>query len=106
MTLQFKSIGHFLATVFQNISKGLVKVEATEKGVEGVTAEIPKYGPLALPVEKAAYALLGEVSALILAGDAAAVAKLNDVGLDTNVIATVEAVAKSGVSLASVVKTI
>jgi hypothetical protein len=87
----FKSIGHFFATFIQKVVVVLPKVEATEKTVETVTAAIPGYGPLALTAEKLAYAALGELSAVLTAGESAASAKLADAGLDINVIKSVQA---------------
>ena len=91
----FKSIGHFFATVFQKVVGVLPKIAATEATVEAVTAAIPVYGPLGLTVEKAGYAVLGELSAVLNAGGAAASAKLADAGLDVKVIQTVEALVAS-----------
>lgn len=87
----FKSVGHFFAAVFQKVVAAVPKIEATETTVETVTAKVPVFGPLALPIEKAGYAVLGELGAVLNAGGAAAKAKLADAGLDENVIATVEA---------------
>jgi hypothetical protein len=91
MAITFKSFGHFFATAFEKVVAVLPKIEATETTVETVTAKVPVYGPLALPLEKAGYAVLGELAAVLNAGGAAAKAKLNDAGLDINVIQTVEA---------------
>lgn len=90
----FKSTGHFLATVFQKALKVIPVIEQTATTVETVTSAVPVYGPLALTVEKAAYAVLGEVASVLVTTDAAAKAKLSDSGLDINVISTVEALVK------------
>jgi len=97
--IAFKSLGHFFATVIQKvvavvpkIEAGIQAVEGTAPIVEAVTKEIPVYGPLAVPIEKAGFAVLGELAAVLVAGGAAAEAKLADAGLDINVIATVKAV--------------
>lgn len=95
MAITFKSVGHFLATAYQKVVAVLPKVEATEKTVETVTAEVPVYGPLALPIEKLSYAALGELSAVLTAGGDAAKTKLADAGLDINVITSIEALLKS-----------
>jgi hypothetical protein len=94
----FKSIGHFFATVYTAAVKAapvvaadLKKIEGTATVVETVSAAIPVYGPLAVTVEKAAYAALGELSGVLTAGGAAASVKLTDAGLDINVIKTIEA---------------
>jgi len=103
--ITFKSVGHFFATVFQKVVADLPKVQATEGVVETVSAAIPVYGPLAVPIEKAGYAVLGELAAVLTAGGAAAEAKLADAGLDTNVIATVKDLASKGIpSLLSLIK--
>lgn len=104
MAITFNSIGHFFASVFQKSETVITKIEGTETTVEAVTAVIPTYGPLALPIEKAAYAVLGEVAAVLSSADAATKAKLVDAGLDQNIIATVEDLLKGGVSLSSLLK--
>lgn len=104
MAITFKSIGHFFAKFYSALKADLPKVEATAATVELVTAAVPTYGPLALPVEKLAYAALGELSAVINAGDAAAKAKLADAGLDTAVIESVEALVKSAPQVATLAK--
>jgi hypothetical protein len=95
MAISFKSVGHFFATVFQKVVAVIPKVEATEGTVEAVTAKIPVYGTLALPIEKLGYAALGELASVLNAGGDAAKAKLADAGLDINVITTVEDLLKS-----------
>ena len=95
MAITFKSLGHMFATGFQKVLAVLPKIEATEKTVETVSAEVPTYGPLLLTAEKAGYAALGELAAVLNAGGAAASAKLADAGLDINVIQTVEALVKA-----------
>lgn len=102
----FKSIGHFFATVFQKALTIIPKVQATEVTVETVTATIPVYGPMALPIEKAGYAILGELAAVLHAGGAAASAKLADAGLDSTVIATVQDLLKSIPQFTALVKTL
>ena len=93
----FKSVGHFFATVYskalgieQKTIKALPAVEGTESTVEAVSATIPVFGPLALPVEKLGYAVLGEISAILQTGDTALKSKLLDAGLDSAVVASVE----------------
>ena len=102
MAINFKSVGHFFAVV---IEKVIPKVQATESTVEEVSAVVPTYGPLAVSVEKAGYAVLGELAAVINAGGDAAKAKLNDAGLDIKVIETVEDLLKKGLpAFAAIVK--
>lgn len=91
MAITFKSVGHFFATVYEKVVAEIPKIEATATTVETVSAKVPVYGPLAVPVEKAGYAVLGELAAVLNAGGDAAKSKLADAGLDSNVIATVEA---------------
>jgi hypothetical protein len=93
--ISFKSVGHFFATVFEKVVADVPKIEATAPTVEAVTAAIPTYGPLAVPVEQAGYAVLGELASVLTAGGTAAESKLADAGLDINVIATVKALIAS-----------
>lgn len=104
--ITFKSVGHFFATVYQKVVADLPKVAATEATVEAVTAKVPVYGPMALPIERVGYAVLGELSAILNSGGAAVRAKLADAGLDENVIATVEALVASVPQFAALAKTL
>ena len=104
--ITFKSVGHFFATVYEKVVAVIPKIEASATTVETVTASVPVYGPLGLTVEKAGYALLGELSAVLNAGGEAAKAKLNDAGLDINVISTVEDLVKSVPQFATLAKTL
>ena len=101
MAITFKSVGHFFAKAFQAVAKDLPKVEASKTTVEAVTSAVD---PSAVPVEDAAYAVLGEVASAINAGGSAASAKLADAGLDVSVIQKVEALLKSLPGLASLAK--
>ena len=108
ISLVFKSVGHFFATAVQKMIAAepkvvtvAEKVEGTATEVEAISSLVPKYGPLAVTVEKAGYALLGELIAVLKAGGAAAEAKLADIGLDANVVATVKAVAADPVIVAA-----
>ena len=102
MAINFRSVGHFFAVI---VEKVLPKVQATESTVEAVSAAIPTYGPLAVTAEKAGYAVLGELVAVINAGGDAAKAKLNDAGLDIKVIETVEDLLKKSLpAFAAIVK--
>ena len=67
---------------------------------------IPVYGPLAVTVEKAGYAVLGELASVLTAGGAAAEAKLADAGLDVNVVATVKAMLASIPQFVTLAKTL
>jgi hypothetical protein len=104
MAITFKSVGHLFATAYSKIVKILPAIQATAGTVETVTAAVPVYGPLALPVEKAAYAVLGELAAVLNAGGAATSKKLADAGLDINVIQTVEALVKAIPEIAALVQ--
>ena len=111
MSNPFKSVGHFFATVFTKlkadepkIEAGINTVEATATTVETVTAAVPVYGPLALTVEKAAYAVLGEIAGVLHAGDSAAASKLQDAGLDVNVVQTIQALLADVKQYAALIK--
>ena len=104
--ITFKSVGHFFAKVYQDVIAVLPKIEGTAATVEAVTAKLPVYGPLAVTVEQAGYAVLGEISAVLTAGGEAAAAKLADAGLDENVIATVKAVVASVPQVVAIAKTL
>lgn len=56
--------------------------------------------------EKCAYAVLGELSAVLTAGGAAAQDKLANAGLDINVINTVKAVVDSVPNIVAVAKSL
>ncbi len=103
-SIVFHSIGHFFATVFAKAKVFLPALQATAGTVETVTAAVPVYGPLGLTVEKAAYAVLGEVASVVNAVDAAGKAKLADAGLDIQVIATVEALIAGVPEIAALAK--
>jgi hypothetical protein len=104
MAITFKSVGHFFATVYQKALTELPKLESTASTVETVTSAVPTYGPLAVTVEKAAYAALGELSAVLTAGGDAAKSKLADAGLDINVITTLEDLLKGIPTVVSIAK--
>ncbi len=101
--ITFKSVGHFFATAFKAIVKDLPAIEGTKTVVEGVTASID---PAIIPVENAAYAVLGEIASVLTAGGAAATAKLQDAGLDVAVIDKVKSVMAGAGSLIAVAKTL
>jgi hypothetical protein len=102
--ITFKSVGHFFATAFEKVVAVLPKVQATEATVEAVSAKVPVYGPLAVPVEKIGYAVLGELASVLAATGEAGKAKLADAGLDINVITTVEELLKDIPQLVSMAK--
>ena len=102
--ITFRSIGHFFATFFSKAELFLSAVQSTATTVETVTASVPVYGPLALTVEKSAYAVLGDVAAVVNAADAAAKSKLADAGLDSQIIATVEALVAALPQVAAMAK--
>jgi hypothetical protein len=106
MAFNFKSVGHFFAVVAEKVLAVGTKLETTESTVETVSAAVPVYGPLAVPVEKAGYAVLGELMSVINAGGEAAKSKLADAGLDINVITTVEAILKGAGSFAALAKSL
>ena len=102
--ITFRSLGHFFATFFSKAETFLSMLQGTAGTVEAVTASVPVYGPLALTVEKSAYAVLGDVAAVLNAADAAGKSKLADAGLDTQVIATVEALVAALPQVAAMAK--
>jgi hypothetical protein len=102
----FKSVGHFFATLYQKVVAVLPSIQKTEATVEAVTAKVPVYGPLAVTIEQAGYAVLGELSAVLNAGGAAVEAKLNDAGLDIKVIQTVQAIVASVPQFAALAKSV
>ncbi len=104
--ITFKSLGHFFATVFEKVLSVLPKIQATASTVQTVSATIPVYGPLAVTVEKAGYAVLGELASVLTAGGAAVEAKLADAGLDVNVVATVKAMLASIPQFVTLAKTL
>lgn len=104
MAITFKSVGHFFATFYQKVKGDLPKVQATEGIVEAVTAKVPVYGAIALPIEKLAYAVLGDVAGVLNALDAAGKAKLANAGLDEQVIAAVQDLVKSEPQVAALAK--
>ncbi len=99
----FKSVGHFFAKAFKAIVKELPVIESTKTEVTAVTGII---FPQAVPVENAAYALLGEVAALFNTAGAAAASKLQDAGLDVNVINQAKGVIDSVPNLIALAKAI
>lgn len=108
--ISFKNVGHFFATAWTalkneepKVENALLKIESTEKTVETVSAVA---APILVTPEKVAYAVLGELSALLSAGDAAAAKKLTDAGLDVNVVTTVQNLLKSAPQLVTVAKTL
>lgn len=90
MAITFKSVGHFFAKAFQAIAKEIPAIQKTETTVEAVTAAAGQSE--LIPLERAAYAALGGVSAAIAAGGAATEAKLADAGLDVGAINAIKAV--------------
>ena len=87
----WKNIGHFFASVLQKTLALLGVIAKDTPIIEAVTAEIPVYGPLLLTAEKGAFAVAGEIAAFLHAGGDAAEAKLLNLGLDANVVATAKA---------------
>lgn len=100
----WKSLGHFFASIAKKVLAVNAVAQKDKATIEGATAVIPVYGPFAVGIEDAAFAVLGEVAACITAGGAAAEQHLANAGLDANVIATAKAVATGAVNLADVAK--
>jgi hypothetical protein len=104
MAFSFNSVGHFFAKAYKVIVADLPKVEGTKTVVEGVTAAAG--GAAVVPIEDAAYAVLGELSAVLTAGGDAAAAKLTDAGLDVNVVNMVKQVLSGVGQVATVAKSL
>ena len=102
MAINFNNIGHFFAKAFKAIVTDLPKLEATKPVVEGVTAAVGQSA--FVPIEDAAYAVLGAVAAALNSGGEAAVAKLQDAGLDVTAVQKVQAVLTQSAQLAAVAK--
>lgn len=92
MAFTFNSIGHFFAKAYKAAVSELPKVEGTKLVVEGVSAVA---APQLVPIEDAAYAVLGELSSVLTSGGEAATQKLANAGLDISVINKVKAVIAS-----------
>jgi hypothetical protein len=116
----FKNAAHAFATFFKAAKADIIKYEpivvadltkviATQTTVEAVTGAVgsvvaPAFVPLALTVEDAGFALLGEVVKALNAGGAAVEANLVNAGLDQNVLTAVKAVAASATQVVTLVK--
>jgi len=119
MAITFKSAAHAFATFFKNAKAAVIKytpeivaditkVEATKTVVEAETAAVgavvaPTIAPVAVSIEDAGYAVLGEIVSALNAGGAAAEQNLLNAGLDQNVINTVKAVAAGATQVATLV---
>lgn len=86
MAISFKSVGHFLATAFQV----LTQIAALAPVVEEVTSIVPGASPSIVTIERAAFAVLGEIASLLSLDPDAASKKLSDAGVDTAVITQVK----------------
>ncbi len=102
MAITFKSVGHFFAKAFSAIAKEIPAIQKTETTVEAVTAAAG--GSAVLPLESAAYAVLGGIAAAITAGGDATTSKLADAGLDVGAINAVKAVLAQFPNLVSLAK--
>ena len=105
MALSFKSVGHMFATFFHAVGTGVAKLESTETSVETATAAIPGAAP-AVTIEKAAYAVLGEVASILNTGGEAVEAKLTDAGLDSAVVTQVKGLLGSVSQVAALAKAV
>ena len=102
MAITFKSVGHFFAKAFSAIAKEIPAIQKTETTVEAVTAAAG--GSAVIPLESAAYAVLGGIAAAITAGGDATTSKLADAGLDVGAINAVKAVLAQFPNLVSLAK--
>lgn len=101
--ITFKNVGHLFATAFQKVVAALPKIEASKPVVEGVT-EVA--APTLVPLEDAAYAVLGSVTAALQAGGTAAEAKLADAGLDETAISSAKAALSQIPEIAALAKSL
>lgn len=122
MAFSFKNAAHAIATFLKAAKADVVKftpaivaeitkIEGTKTVVEAETAAIgavvaPAYAPLAVSVEDAGYAVLGELVSLLNAGNAATEQNLLNAGLDQNVINTVKAVASGATQIITLVNAV
>jgi len=103
MSFNFKSLGHFFASVFHDIhvaatainTKILPVIEKEAPVIEGVTGLIPGVGTAAQIIERAAFASLGQVAAAVHGADAAALANGVNVQLDAEFVADIQALIKT-----------
>lgn len=93
MAISFASVGHAFAAVFHEIAvtakaveKILVAIAPTSTEVEAITALIPGIGAEGVVLERAAYAVLGQVVAAVHSAGAAATANGLNVQLDQDFI--------------------
>lgn len=115
MSFSFTSIGHAIASGFQDLVKGeqavqkfLAKIDtpANQAIVEGLTAIIPVYGAAGVAVERGVFAVAGEVAGVLKDFDAASVEKLVNAGLDKAVITDFQTLIKQTPSLFAGVSTV
>jgi hypothetical protein len=92
--ISFSSIGHFFASAFHDLHVAAVAVAKVETAtakleptIEGITSLV--YPP-GVAVERIAFALLGEVAAVVTKTDSAVAAKGVNVALDAEMIAEVK----------------
>jgi hypothetical protein len=98
--INFVSLGHAFASAISDVHKALKGVEkvtaslasntVAQTAVEAVTAAT--FGTSAVEVERAVFAVAGELAAALSKGDAAVSQHLTDAGLDAQVIAELKAV--------------
>lgn len=115
MSFSFSSLSHAVAAGFSDLVKGEQAVQkfiakistpGNEATVEALTALIPVYGAAGVVVERAVFAIAGEVAAALKDFDTASVEKLVNAGLDKTVITDFVNLIKSTPSLFSGVKTV
>ena len=71
---------------------------------EAATSAIPQYGPFGVLLERGGEAALGELAAVLHAGDAAAKQHLLDAGIDQSVLTDIEELIASFPQIASQAK--
>lgn len=120
MAITFKNPGHVFATFFKkaaadakvvgaDLVKAIAVVEDHKSEVEAVTGAVAAAtgnaaaAPVAVSIEDAGFAVLGELSSVISAGGSAASAKLLDAGLDKNLITLIEQLVAGSKQVATLV---
>lgn len=101
MSVVIKSAGHFFAAGFHDFmvaarAVAMVnnKIQSQEGTIESITALVPVYGPEAALVERLAFAVLGEIAALVQTCGTAQLAAQKAPDIDPAVLAQVEALLK------------
>jgi len=91
--ISFSSIGHFFASAFHDLHVAAIAVAKVETSAASLEPTIEAVTGLLFPpgvaIERTAFALLGEVAAVVTKTDSATAAKGVNVSLDAALIAEV-----------------